>query len=216
MGTRISGRATFGGLASGLDTNALLEGLLNIERQPLKRMESRRAEVDNQRSLVRQLNTKLLALRDAARGLDNRNTNMSNLSTSEEFLKYQGSSTNDDIVEVTAGKGASAGDIQIRVEQLARGSRRFSTPFTVGVGQSTDDAIEIGIDETITDKAPAFSFLGFVLDQDMANMPLVQQGMKSADPMRAHSQLGTYQESFLQHWHALIDARMAQADKTNT
>ena len=115
MGTRISGRATFGGLASGLDTNALLEGLLNIERQPLKRMESRRAEVDNQRSLVRQLNTKLLALRDAARGLDNRNTNMSNLSTSEEFLKYQGSSTNDDIVEVTAGKGASAGDIQIRV-----------------------------------------------------------------------------------------------------
>ena len=152
--TTISGRPTFGGLASGLDTNALLEGLLDIERQPLKRMESRRAEVDNQRTLVRQLNTKLLALRDAARGLDNRNTNMSNLSTSEEFLKYQGSSTNDDIVEVTAGKGASAGDIQIRVEQLARGSRRYATPFTVGVGQSTDDAIALQANQSVTIALP--------------------------------------------------------------
>ena len=73
--------------------------------------------------------------------------------------------------------------------------------------------IEIGTEETITEKAPAFSFLGYVLDQDMTNLPLVQQGMKSADPRRAYSQLGTYQESFLQHWHALIDARIAQAEQ---
>ena len=107
--TTISGRPTFGGLATGLDTNALLQGLLAIERQPLQRMQSRRSEVDNQRTLVRQLNTKLLALRDSARGLDNRNTNLSNVSTSEEFLKYKGSSTNADVVEVTAGKGAQHG-----------------------------------------------------------------------------------------------------------
>ena len=36
--------------------------------------------------------------------------------------------------------------------------------------------IEIDIDETITEKASALDFLGYVLDQDMANMPLVQQG----------------------------------------
>ena len=152
--TTISGRPTFGGLATGLDTNALLQGLLAIERQPLQRMQSRRSEVDNQRTLVRQLNTKLLALRDSARGLDNRNTNLSNVSTSEEFLKYKGSSTNADVVEVTAGKGASAGDIQIRVQQLARGSRRFSTPFTVGVGQTTDDAIALQANQTVTIALP--------------------------------------------------------------
>jgi len=130
MGTRISGRPTFGGLASGLDTNALLQGLLEIERQPLNRIEARRAQVDNQRSLIRQLNTRLLALRDAARALDNRNTKLTAKSTSEELLKYKGSSTNDDVVQVTAGAGASPGDIQIRVDQLARGSRRFSNTFT--------------------------------------------------------------------------------------
>lgn len=71
--------------------------------------------------------------------------------------------------------------------------------------------IDIGIDEKIVDKAPGMSFLGYVLDQDMSNMPLVQQGMKSADPACAHSQLSTYQESFIQHWNALIDERIAQS-----
>ena len=44
MTTGLIGRPTFGGLASGLDTNALLAGLLEIERIPLNRIESNRAE----------------------------------------------------------------------------------------------------------------------------------------------------------------------------
>lgn len=131
MGTRISGRATFGGIASGLDTGAIIDGLMQIERQPLQRIQSRRSEVDAQRGLMRQLNTKLLALRDAARNLDNRNTKLTDKSTSEEFMKYTSSSSNEDVVQVTAGFGAAPGDIQIRVDQLARGSRRFSTTLAV-------------------------------------------------------------------------------------
>ena len=130
MGTRISGRPTFGGLASGLDTNALLEGLLQIERAPLNRIEARRSEIQNQQSLIRQLNTRLLALRDAAAALDDRNSRLTNASTKEEFLKYTGSSSNDGVVEVVATAGASVGEIQVRVDQLARGSRRFSTTFS--------------------------------------------------------------------------------------
>jgi flagellar hook-associated protein 2 len=151
MGTRISGRPTFGGLASGLDTNALLKGLLEIERQPLNRIEARRSEVDNQRGLVRQLNSRLLALRDSASALDNRNTKLSSESTSEELLKYKGSSTNEDVVEVTAGAGASPGDIQVRVEQLARGSRRFSTAFTADKPQ---DATALTAGQSITIALP--------------------------------------------------------------
>ncbi len=130
MGTRIGGRPTFGGLASGLDTNALLEGLLQIERAPLNRIQARRSEIQNQQGLIRQLNTRLLALRDAAAALDDRNTRLTNASTSEEFLKYTGSSSNEGVIEVTATAGASVGDIQIRVDQLARGSRRFSPTFS--------------------------------------------------------------------------------------
>ena len=126
MQTGQLGRPTFGGLASGLDTNALLEGLLNIERIPLKRIESRRAEISNQRSLMRDLNTKLLALRDAARGIDNRTTTGGQPSATEEFLRYSGSTTNDEVVTVSADSGAAPGDIDIRVDRLAQGSRRFS------------------------------------------------------------------------------------------
>jgi len=151
MGTRISGRTTFGGIASGLDTNALLEGLMAIERQPLQRVESRRAEVESQRNLMRTLNSRLLALRDAARNLDNRNTRGSDNAVNEEFLKYTGSSTNDGVVKVKARSGASPGDIQIRVEQLARGSRRFSNAFTAA---SPGAAIALTAGQSVTIALP--------------------------------------------------------------
>ncbi|MBY0398869.1 flagellar filament capping protein FliD [Myxococcota bacterium] len=155
MGTRISGRATFGGIASGLDTGAIIDGLMQIERQPLQRIQSRRNEVDAQRGLMRQLNTRLLALRDAARNLDNRNTRLTDDATNEEFLKYTSSSTNEDVVQVTAGFGAAPGDIQIRVDQLARGSRRFSTTFAVpGSRPEASRAIALQSGQSITIALP--------------------------------------------------------------
>lgn len=130
METTLLGRPTFGGLASGLDTSALLQGLLAIERIPLQRIESRRAEISNQRSLMRDLNTKLLALREAAQEIDNRNSSGNAASTKEEFLRFSGTTSNDEVVTVSADAGASPGDIQILVNQLARGSRRFSVSFS--------------------------------------------------------------------------------------
>lgn len=132
METGLLGRPTFGGLASGLDTNALLEGLLAIERIPLQRIESRRSEISNQRSLMRDLNTKLLALRDAAREIDNRSVTGGQASASEEFLRYSGSTTDDEVVTISADSGAAPGDIDIRVDSLARGSRRFSVATGAG------------------------------------------------------------------------------------
>ena len=124
------GRPTFGGLASGLDTNALLSGLLQIERIPLNRLQSRRSQIDAQRGLMRELNTRVLALRSAAQELDNRNSAGTGAAVSEEFLRYSGSSSNEDIVRVSAGKGAAPGEIDVKVLSLARGSRRFSQTMT--------------------------------------------------------------------------------------
>ncbi|MHA7838798.1 MAG: flagellar cap protein FliD N-terminal domain-containing protein, partial [bacterium] len=89
------GRPTFGGLSTGLDTSALIDGLLALERQPLNRIRARRAEVDEQRGLMRDLNSKLLALRTAAQEIDNRNSTGNDFSTTEELLRYSGSSTNE-------------------------------------------------------------------------------------------------------------------------
>lgn len=129
MAASLTDRTTFGGLATGLDTNALLEGLLSLERAPLATLNTRRAEIDNQRSLMRELNSRLVALREAAQELDNRNSTGSDFSTDEEFLRYSASTSDDDIVTVSAGVGASPGEIDVTVKQIASNSRRFSEIF---------------------------------------------------------------------------------------
>jgi hypothetical protein len=71
-------------------------------------------------------------------------------------------------------------------------------------------AVEVAADETIEARCPLFGFLATVFDQDMANMPLVQKGVKAANPRRHHSQLSVYQEIIIQHWNELIDRYLAQ------
>lgn len=72
------------------------------------------------------------------------------------------------------------------------------------------EMIEIGEHESIAEKAPLFGFLGMIFDQDMSNLPLVQRGLKSADPSAPHSRLGAYQEGMIQAWHELIDRDLAR------
>lgn len=86
---------------------------------------------------------------------------------------------------------------------------RMLMPYAEGQERPpSSPPIEIGLGEKIADKAPAFSFLGMIFDQDMSNMPLVQQGIKAADPAHPHSRLGSYQESLIQQWHELFDEQM--------
>lgn len=70
--------------------------------------------------------------------------------------------------------------------------------------------IDIGLGETVSEKAPAFGFLAVVFDQDMSNMPLIQRGVHSADPHQSHSVLGRYQEMIIQHWHDVLDEMIAR------
>jgi phenylpropionate dioxygenase-like ring-hydroxylating dioxygenase large terminal subunit len=72
------------------------------------------------------------------------------------------------------------------------------------------ERIEIGEDEWVIDKAPAFGFLAAVFDQDLQNLPLVQKGFHAADPKRAYAQLGDYQEYIVKRWHEVIDEMLAR------
>ncbi len=142
-GTAPSTRPTFSGLATGLDTTALVENLLALEREPLNRLEERRNDVADQQDLMRELNTKLLALRDAARDIDNRSLLGSTPSSTEEFLSYTAESEDDDVVTATASNGATPGTIDVVVEQLATAGRKFSDTF------SSTDTAEIAAGTTI-------------------------------------------------------------------
>ena len=136
-------RPTFSGLATGLDTSALIENLLLIEREPLNRLEARRNDVADQQDLMQDLNTKLLALRDAAREIDNRGLFGSSESSDEEFLTYKTESSDEDVLTATASNGATPGNLDLTVQQLASSGRQFSTTFT------TADTAEIAAGSTI-------------------------------------------------------------------
>lgn len=88
---------------------------------------------------------------------------------------------------------------------------RLLMPYAEGeAAPPAAEIVEIGLTESIAEKAPLFGFLGMIFDQDMSNMPLVQRGMKAANPSAAFSNLGTYQEALMQHWHELIDRDIAR------
>lgn len=135
-------RPTFGGLASGLDTGALIEALLEVERVPLRRMEARRGELEKRQELYRDLNTKLSALGDAARAIDNQTGTLSGASFDEELLRFQATSSDDAVLTADAASGASPGDLDVEVVALAQSARHVSTGFAarsdvVGTGSDT-------------------------------------------------------------------------------
>ena len=175
MQTSGIGRPTFGGLASGLDTNALLEGLLEIERLPLQRIQARRSEISNQRSLMRDLNTKLLKLREAAQAIDNRTNSGTEASSNEEFLRYSGSTTDDEVVTVAANSGASPGDIEVLVTSLARGSRRFSESYTALAAEtvlSGTQSITIDLPNGDATAAPPVEATSITIDANNTTLSL--------------------------------------------
>jgi flagellar hook-associated protein 2 len=119
-------RLTFSGLASGLDTGAIVQALLDFERRPLNLLEARKSDLQSGQSLLRDLNQQLLALRDAARAIDNRSSGLNGPSATEELLAYQAGSSNDSILEAEAGPGAQPGTFEVRVDALAQSARRVS------------------------------------------------------------------------------------------
>ncbi len=123
MGLRV------GGLVSGLDTAALVDSLLALERRPLDQALQRKAGIELEQSLFRDLNSKLLAVRDATAALDNLNSSLSGASVDEELLEFFATSSDENVLVATANGNASTGTSDVTVSELARTARRVSTSF---------------------------------------------------------------------------------------
>ena len=60
---------TFSGLASGLDTRALIDAILSVERRPIERLQQRQALFNQRRAALDELRGKLSAFDSALRDL---------------------------------------------------------------------------------------------------------------------------------------------------
>jgi flagellar hook-associated protein 2 len=120
----MAGIISVGGLATGLDTNEIIDKLVAVERRPFDLLGREIASTQATKLSVSTFAGKLSALQRAADAL----------STADEVLVRKASSSDEDVLGAAAGLGAGRGTTTITVTQLARGS---VVAATVGVGSAT-------------------------------------------------------------------------------
>src|SRR4051795_5297992 len=120
----------FGGLASGLDTNTIIDQLMAIERQPQNRLKLKQQQVDARKS----------ALNDVMTRLKNLQTASQDLKSPTLWLDTQSVDVNDSTkIAATRTGGAGTGGYQVQITQMASASQHwFSYP---AVPPAADDAI---------------------------------------------------------------------------
>ena len=146
--------ATFraGGLASGLDSNTIIEKLMDLEAQPVKLVQTRQAAVKTQISSLADIRSKLSDLATAGRNL---------ASGGAVATTVNSTATGYDAV---TGTGAIAGRHTIKVTGLATAASALSTPFaaataTVNTGrfdftvQGKDYGFDVTAGSTLADVA---------------------------------------------------------------
>ena len=107
-----------GGLASGLDTNAIIDGLTKLEQRPLEQLQKRQTGFKTQVSLIGSLISKIGTFYSAAKAL-----------SESGALGVKVTSANTDFT-ATPTTNASAGSFAVAVQELASAAQRRSTGFT--------------------------------------------------------------------------------------
>ena len=113
---------SFGGLASGLDTNAIVTGLLGAESIPYNHLQARQKNVDSAKTTITGITSKLSNLKAAALAL----------STATGFSSFTSSSSDPAIVSSVTGP-AAPGSFDIQVTQLAKEQRTYSDVQTTSI-----------------------------------------------------------------------------------
>jgi flagellar hook-associated protein 2 len=147
-----------GGLVSGLDTNSMIEQLLELERQPILKLQKREAAYQVELSAYGSLKGILGSLQSAVENLDS----VSN------FTHFSAVSGDTDLFSASADENATSGSYGITIQQLAGVHKLTSGAFTQGeyvgegtiqvkVGNGSTTDIDVSATDTIVDVAQAIN-----------------------------------------------------------
>jgi flagellar hook-associated protein 2 len=128
----MGGSINFGGLISGIDSNALISSLVNFERQPIVRAQNRIGELEVLKSAIGDLRTQLLSLRNATQ--DFRFTDL--------FNQFGVTSSEETVLTATiSGENPLVGAFALDVQQLASATTATSSA-TIGSAIDPDATLE--------------------------------------------------------------------------
>jgi len=120
------------GIGSGLDVNSIVNQLMEIERQPLNRLESSKKDLEVQLSAFGQLNSALTTFQSA----------LGDLKTVDAFEVYKAVSSDEGAFTATADSSAATGFVDIQVVSLAEahkmGSKAIADQDATTLGRAGD------------------------------------------------------------------------------
>ncbi len=120
------GGITFGGVVSGLDTNAIIDALLTIRSQPITGLERQAELVYLEKQSYQRVNSYILALQKATLTLRYEST----------YKRKSVTSSNEAILSATAGMDALNRSYSITIDQVARGAQAISGLNDRGLNRS--------------------------------------------------------------------------------
>jgi len=177
------------GLASGIDTATLVDGLMSAAQAPRNQLAQQRSANQAAVTSISGVSTALAALQSAVEALD----------TVAEAASYEASSSSSDIT-AAASSTALPGQYSVVVEQLASEQRTYSAKFasqntalnlsgtlTLQVGAGAVETVALSGTETLEQVASAISSLGIrvsasvVSDGSGAGYRLLVRGMDTGE-----------------------------------
>lgn len=121
---------SFGGLASGLPVNDIIDKLIAVERQPIDKLESRKSKVSLQNTTYSSISSRFTALRDSILKLTDAHLS----SSSDLFATKAATTSNSSNVTATATNDAAATSFSLDILNLATSTKAKST---TGIGSTT-------------------------------------------------------------------------------
>lgn len=133
---------TFSGLGSGLDTDAIITQLTDIERRPITLIQQRQVRLSQQKAVIQEINTGLLTLKEKAAGLADEDLfNIVNITSSDASK-----------VSVSASNEAAPGTFNVQVKALAQARSLSSRSFS-----ESNEALNLGGEFVVNGKAVSFT-----------------------------------------------------------
>ncbi|WP_256855883.1 flagellar hook-associated protein 2 [Terribacillus halophilus] len=168
-----------GGLASGIDTDSIVEKLMNAERQKLYKMQQDQTKLTWKQDALREVNTSLKSFDTAA--FEMRKTTAYNVKST---------ASTSSAVTATASSTASNGSYSIQVEHLAKAAINISSG-AVAAERTFDPDAPIGEQDFVVDGGTArvvaddlkFSFTTY--DEDGTAVPHQFNDFKTTDSLNS-------------------------------
>ena len=140
---------SFGGIASGLDTSAIISALVAFRSRPIDLLAKRQAQFQSLKTRYETLKEKTDALQDAAK----------DIKSASDFLEFSASSSNASVLDASADSDATPGSYDFTVSKVALNDIEHSvgyTDFESAIGAGSID-VTYGADTTTVTLDPGSS-----------------------------------------------------------